>query len=349
MTDAQRSIQPKAPKGAKPTYCLTVGDPSGIGPEITVKMLQDPGLLLGFNLCVLGQVDHLQETAKRLRMTLPGRDEGVSYFHIAGDVQHEPAAIAYMALDKAVEMIYKGLAKGLVTGPMSKSNLQQAGLPYSGHTEILERLARLYFRVPCRADMLFHYKAFRLLLLTRHVPLAQVSKELTADATFQALQNLVEYLRTVEGLPSPRLRVLGVNPHAGEIGGEEERNVLIPAIGRINSIYGLGIGEPVPADAAFRNFEVNNPGVDAVVATYHDQGLIPMKLLAGLKAVNITIGLPFIRTSVSHGMASDIVGKGIADPISMREALLTLDRLVSPKSAESAQAAVHAAVDAVIY
>jgi 4-hydroxythreonine-4-phosphate dehydrogenase len=226
-----------------------------------------------------------------------------------------------MAIDKSIELIKSGKAAGLVTGPISKENLHLSGIHYSGHTEILENLARRYFNVHCQADMLFVFRAFRMLLLTRHVPLGEVSQALNLPTVEASLENLVRFLQTRQKIPAPRLALMGVNPHAGEIGGNEEKHILRPAIDAINQRFGLSIPEPFPADALFRGFDINAVPYDAYVAAYHDQGLIPFKLVAGLQAVNVTIGLPFLRTSVSHGTAPDIVGQGIADPGSLKEAI----------------------------
>jgi 4-hydroxythreonine-4-phosphate dehydrogenase len=169
--------------------------------------------------------------------------------------------------------------------------------------------------------MLFVYQAFRMLLLTRHVPLRQVSQTLTVSAAVRSLDNLVRFLRNHQGIETPRIAMMGVNPHAGEIGGEEEREILLPAMAQIEERHQLTLPPPFPADALFRGFNLNQLPFDAYVAAYHDQGLIPFKLVAGFQAVNVTIGLPFIRTSVSHGTAPDIVGQGIADPSSLHEAV----------------------------
>jgi 4-hydroxythreonine-4-phosphate dehydrogenase len=165
--------------------------------------------------------------------------------------------------------------------------------------------------------MLFLYGSFRMLLLTRHVALRRVSETLSVPDVTQSLDSLCLFLRERCGLPSPRLCILGVNPHAGELEGEEEEQILKPAMAVISRKYAIEIEPPAAADAVFRGFNAARPPYDAYVAAYHDQGLIPFKMAAGFKAVNVTIGLPFLRTSVSHGTASDIVGKGVADPGSL--------------------------------
>ena len=299
-------------------YCLTIGDPKGIGPEITAKFLQawygtphgKPPVL------VLGDIDGLRQAAASLGLTLPEQD--VEYQNVPGQL---PGTVSYQALVEAVRHIAKGEATMLVTGPISKEHLHQAGFPYGGHTEILQDLANeLYSGGPYRSEMLFLYRNFRMLLLTRHIPLHDVSKALTVDGVADSLGILVRFLQESVRIPQPRLCLLGVNPHAGEIGGHEERDVLTPAMQQVAERFGVPMTEPVAADGAFRGFDVAKVPYDAYVAAYHDQGLIPFKLVAGMQAVNVTIGLPFVRTSVSHGTAMDIVGEGKADPGSLIEA-----------------------------
>lgn len=303
--------------------CLTIGDPTGIGPEIAVKFLHAWSQLpthVRANLIVLGDMANLRWTAGQLGIVLPS-----SALWRAVDTQSNPAKssgqVAYDALEQAVTLIHQGHARALVTGPLSKENLQAAGLNFSGHTEILEALAnRFYPESDYQSDMLFVYRQFRMLLLTRHVPLREVSAALTVPGVVRSLTSLLTFLQAYGGVPRPRLGVLGVNPHAGELDGTEEAQVLRPALARVAEQFGFGQEPPMAADAAFRGFDINRMAYDAYVAAYHDQGLIPFKLVAGLQAVNVTIGLPFLRTSVSHGTAPDIVGQGVADPASLMAA-----------------------------
>jgi 4-hydroxythreonine-4-phosphate dehydrogenase len=313
------------------TLCLTIGDADGIGPEITAKFLADSAYHANrsYRLMVLGPVSALEDTAKKLGLILPQADEHLSYVSTETRPDTPIGEVSYLAVKKAVEAIAAGQAHGVVTGPISKAHLQAAGLPYHGHTEMLDTLSQGLFSEPGSADMLFVYKGFRLILLTRHIPLSQVSSALSPDSVFMCLENLVRFLQGPAGIEKPSICLLGVNPHAGELGGGEEEAVLLPVIERINTQYGLAIGKPLPADAVFRGFNVDSPPYDAYVAAYHDQGLIPFKLVAGLQAVNVTIGLPFFRTSVSHGTANDIAGQGIADPTSLYSAIALLDALAS--------------------
>ena len=184
-------------------------------------------------------------------------------------------------------------------------------------------MARRYFDAKdARAEMLFVHKNFRLLLLTRHIPLREVPEQLAkTGAVARPLKTLIAYLRHRLGIFEPRIALLGINPHSGEVGGEEEKKYLMPVIHAVNAIGASKLEGPFAADGFFRGFKADDDRYDAVVAAYHDQGLIPFKMLAGYDAVNVTIGLPFLRTSVSHGTAEDIVGKDLAQEGSLIAAL----------------------------
>ena len=316
------------------TFCLTVGDPTGIGPEVTAKFLQHAALQHAeHRIAVYGDIVGLEQTAERLGIQLPSSSL-ITYHNVqwVQGSEHEspklPGRVAYDALEAAVSDIHAGDGDILVTGPISKENLQAAGLNYSGHTEILQALSRKLWGKPYQSDMLFLYRQFRMLLLTRHVPLRKVHEALSIKGVEHSLDSLVVFLREHCRIEDPRLCLLGVNPHAGELDGEEEQRILMPAIRFVNERHNAHIGPPVAADAAFRNFNINDLPYDAYVAAYHDQGLVPFKMVAGFEAVNVTIGLPFLRTSVSHGTAPDIVGQGIADPSSLIEAYNTAVSLV---------------------
>jgi 4-hydroxythreonine-4-phosphate dehydrogenase len=243
---------------------------------------------------------------------------------------HTPAEssgkASYLAVEAAVLDALSGKVLGVVTNPISKANWWKAGVPYSGHTEALEMLANreaARAEAPWQADMFFAFQNFRLLLLTRHVPLQAVSTCLDLNQAKASVEALIHTLEATLAKETFRLALLGVNPHAGEIGGVEEAEVLLPLQAWVHETFPhVSMSLPQPADAFFRGFDAHRAkGFDAVVSPYHDQGLIPMKLLAGFDAVNVTIGLPFLRTSVSHGMASDIAGQGVANPRSLQAAI----------------------------
>ncbi|MDR3448362.1 MAG: 4-hydroxythreonine-4-phosphate dehydrogenase PdxA [Alphaproteobacteria bacterium] len=308
-----------------PHLVLTIGDPTGIGPEITVKALQKLDAFAGLRLTVIGCQKALMQAAQQLGMSLPA--DGVAYTDIHAD---KPGAVSYQAIEQAVDMIAAGKADGLVTGPISKKNLAEAGHAFPGHTEILEDMARRKFNAPdARAEMLFVHKNFRLLLLTRHTALKNVPAELAkTGAVAKPLKTLIRFLRDRAKIDEPRIAILGVNPHAGEVGGEEEKKFIMPVIHAVNGIGATQLDGPFAADAFFRDFDPATTPYHAVVAPYHDQGLIPFKMLAGYAAVNVTIGLPFIRTSVGHGTAEDIVGKGVVREDSLLAAIQTALDLV---------------------
>ena len=235
----------------------------------------------------------------------------------------EPGEVAYQSIDTAVMMIAGKQVDAMVTGPISKHNLQKAGHADHGHTEILENLARRYFNAPdAHAEMLFIYKKFRLLLLTRHIALADVPLALAKPgAVARPMKTLIAFLRHRLNIEEPRIAMLAVNPHAGEVGGDEDTRYIAPVIHAVNAIGASQLVGPLPADGFFRGFDAQNSRYDAIVAPYHDQGLIPFKLLAGYEAVNMTIGLPFFRTSVSHGTAENIVGRNLAREDSLMAAI----------------------------
>jgi 4-hydroxythreonine-4-phosphate dehydrogenase len=307
---------------------LTIGDPTGIGPEITAKALQKLDLFPGVKFAVIGSLDALMKAANDIGVTLP-QTENATYHDITAD---KPGTIAFQALVHAATMIAAGEAEALVTGPISKKNLHEAGHDYPGHTEILEGLAhRIFGAKDAKAEMLFAYKKFRLLLLTRHIALKDVPAELAkSGAVARPLKALIQFLRHKAKIDEPRIALLGLNPHAGEIAEDsEEKKFISPVIHAVNAIGASKLEGPFPADAFFRGFDADKTEYDAIVAPYHDQGLIPFKLLAGYEAVNITIGLPFIRTSVSHGTAEDIVGQNKAREDSLIAAIKAALDLIS--------------------
>jgi 4-hydroxythreonine-4-phosphate dehydrogenase len=320
-----------------PTYALTMGDPTGIGPEITLKALAELAHRPPppYRLKVYGDIAGLAFAWPALW----AQAEQLAWVQWVSVVQSNrllPGQVSYAAIEQAVADIAANRACGLLTGPISKEALQQAGYPYPGHTELLEALANRWWptttkgHLPHQAEMLFLFNRFRLMLLTRHVPLDQVSQAFEPATIERALTSLAQFLHNQAGLSHPRVVMMGLNPHAGEVGGHEERAILIPVLERlaqgVPTVQWVG---PVAADGLFRGFDGANPAYDAYVACYHDQGLIPMKLVGGWATVNVTIGLPFIRTSVSHGTAPDIAGQGIAQCDSMLAALATLHELVS--------------------
>jgi 4-hydroxythreonine-4-phosphate dehydrogenase len=291
---------------------ITIGDPAGIGPEIAAKAAASPDVLEVCTPALYG------------RIYTPGVE--------AGKLTAEAGRTAYGAIVAAVEDALAGEVDAIATAPINKQALALAGLPWRGHTELLAHLTR----APSVA-MMFHAEALRVVLATIHEPLAAVPRLLTRDLLEGVIRLASRELRRF-GFAHPRLAVCGLNPHAGEGGvlGDEEQRVIGPAIAACAG-DGVDVAGPYPADTLF--VRASRGEFDAVVACYHDQGLIPVKLLAFGKAVNVTLGLPIIRTSVDHGTAFDIAGRNAADPGSMIAAVRLAAKLAAAAREERARAA----------
>jgi 4-hydroxythreonine-4-phosphate dehydrogenase len=214
-------------------------------------------------------------------------------------------------VEEAFRLVTSGEINAMTTCPINKQAMNQAGYLFPGHTEFLAHLAR----VPSVA-MMFLGSRWKIVLATTHLPLKDVAEWITADRVFSTIRLTHEGMKKYFGISHPRIAVLGLNPHCGEGGllGEEDRREIVPAIARARSL-GVGVEGPFPADSFF-DFS-GRSAFDAVISMYHDQGLIPIKMLEFKEAVNFTLGLPFVRTSVDHGTAYDIAGKGLADPTSL--------------------------------
>lgn len=284
-----------------PRVAITAGDPAGIGPEIARKAASHPRVTSACEPVLYG-------------------GEPVAEGIKPGQLSAEAGRAAYEAIVHAVRDAMDGKVDAIATAPVNKEAFARAGLPWRGHTELLQELTR----AP-RVAMMFYAEALRVVLATVHVPLKDVSGALSPERLRDAIELASEALPRF-GLPSPRLALAGLNPHAGEHGvlGDEELRVLQPVAADCRA-RGIDITGPIPADTVY--VRAVRGEFDAVVACYHDQGLIPVKLLAFGKAVNVTLGLPIVRTSVDHGTAFDIAGKGMADPGSMIEAVLLAARL----------------------
>lgn len=240
----------------------------------------------------------------------------------SGVLSAEAGHAAYETIVRAVRDVQAGGLHGIATAPINKEALARAGLPWRGHTEMLAALTNT-----SNVAMMFWSEKLRVVLATIHIPLAAVPAALTVESVC-AIIELTERELPRFGIPHPRLALAGLNPHAGEHGvlGREEIEVLAPAVSR-TAKAGVDISGPFPGDTIF--LRAMRGEFDAVIACYHDQGLIPIKMAAFGQAVNVTLGLPIIRTSVDHGTAFDIAGKGIADPESMVQAVLLAARLAS--------------------
>ena len=290
-----------------PTVAVTTGDPSGIGPEIAVKAVRDPRVVEVCRPVIYG----------------PHTTEELNGFPV-GRVDAESARAAYHAIVRATSDALAGRVAAIATAPVSKAAFAAAGFPWRGHTDLLAHL--------CQASdvaMMFWSERLRVVLATIHVPLADVPKLITRDLLLAVLRLTARSLPGF-GIAAPRIALAGLNPHAGEAGvlGSEEKTALEPAVASARA-EGLDVSGPFPADTLF--VRAARGEFDVVVACYHDQGLVPVKLLAFGRAVNVTLGLPIVRTSVDHGTAFDIAGRGIADPESMIAAVLLAARLAHPR------------------
>jgi 4-hydroxythreonine-4-phosphate dehydrogenase len=289
---------------------ITAGDPAGIGPEIAARAAADPRVTEACDPIIFGP-----EAGKSFR---------------AGELSAEAGRAAYDTIVRAVAAATAGAVDAMATAPVNKEAFRLAGLPWAGHTDLLGHLTGAR-----QVAMMFYSEPLRVVLATVHVPLADVSRVLT-KATMEATIALTARELPRFGYERPRIGVAGLNPHAGEHGlfGREEETAIAPAIASCRG-RGIDVSGPHPGDTVF--VRARRGEFDVVVACYHDQGLIPVKLLAFGQAVNVTLGLPIIRTSVDHGTAFDIAGRGIADPESMIAAVLLAARLAGSRSAEASR------------
>jgi 4-hydroxythreonine-4-phosphate dehydrogenase len=287
----------------RPRIAITAGDPSGIGPEIAVKALRDPRVVLACRPVIYG----------------PHDAAAVARFP-AGRISAESAMAAYDAIVAAVADARAGAVDAIVTAPINKAAFAAAGLTWRGHTDLLAHLCGVG-----EVAMMFWSERLRVVLATVHIPLAEVPAALTRERLLGVIRLTATSLPSF-GFPAPRLAVAGLNPHAGEDGllGVEDREAIAPAVAAARA-EGIDVAGPFPADTLF--VRAARGEFDCVVAGYHDQGLIPVKLLAFGRAVNVTLGLPIVRTSVDHGTAFDIARQGVADEGSLVEAILLAARL----------------------
>jgi 4-hydroxythreonine-4-phosphate dehydrogenase len=303
---------------SRPRLALTTGDPAGIGPEIVLKALSSADRP-DADWVVHGPARSLGERGARFGLARPEAlgcevvDVGGGPFEI-GRVSAAAGRAAAAAVLGAARDARTGRVKGLVTAPLHKEALRAAGYPWPGHTEMLAEAAGV-----TDVAMMFVGGGLRVALLTTHRSLRSVPDAITPGEVARVARLVHRELPRL-GARSRRIAVCGVNPHAGEGGlfGTEDDDVLRPAIAAL-AAEGLDVAGPLPADTVF--VRAARGEFDAVVAAYHDQGLVPVKLLAFGRAVNVTLGLPFVRTSVDHGTAFDIAGSGTADPGSLLEAM----------------------------
>jgi len=313
-----------------PRIALTSGEPAGIGPDLCLAVAFQPAAC---ELICLGDRELLRERAKQLKLavTLRDYDPKARAAHIPGTlvVSHHPLAKPSIAgkldaansryvltlIDRAIDGAVKGELDAIVTAPVHKGIINDAGIPFVGHTEYLAQRTNALLPV-----MMLATNDLRVALATTHLPLKDVSAAITIEGLCQTLEILNADLQKWWDIRAPRITVCGLNPHAGESGylGDEEIRTIAPAIARMRE-RGLNVTGPVPADTAFVPAKLAE--CDAVLAMYHDQGLPVIKHAGFDRAVNITLGLPILRTSVDHGTALDLAGTGRADASSLMAAI----------------------------
>jgi len=333
---------------------LTIGEPAGIGPDVTLiawlqraKLELPPFYLIGderfiaqraatLSLDVPIEVTEPENSSAVFSRALPLVPVGVAATANPGkpDASSAPAAIA--SIRRAVEHVMAGRAAAVVTNPIAKNVLYRSGFAEPGHTEFLARLAQEATGRAAHPVMMLWSRELAVVPVTIHLPLKDVPGRLTADLVTETGRIVDRDLRTRFGLARPRLAIAGLNPHAGEDGalGEEDAAIVAPAVARLKA-EGIDARGPIPADTMFHARA--RATYDVALCMYHDQALIPIKTLAFDTAVNVTLGLPFVRTSPDHGTAFDIAGTGRADPSSL-VAALTLAARISAQARAPADA-----------
>jgi len=319
----------------KPVLGLTMGDPAGIGPEICAKAMTSPEVQKLADCLVIGDRKSIRHGLKVARIEgieinsiknvaeakfVPGVIDVLDLNNVdlprlkVGQVSKAAGKAAVEYIEKAIDLAKNGMIDGMVTAPINKEAIHKAGYHYQGHTELLASRTKSK-----NYAMLFVSEKFWVMLATTHMPLRKVSGSLKKDKILKLIKLAHETLLNLRG-KEPKIGVAGLNPHAGESGifGNEEKKIIKPAIEEARKL-GINVNGPVSPDAIF--YLANVGMFDLVIAMYHDQGLIPLKLLSFSHSVNVTVGLPIIRTSVDHGTGFDIAGKGWANPSSMIEAI----------------------------
>jgi 4-hydroxythreonine-4-phosphate dehydrogenase len=333
-----------------PVIALTLGEPAGIAPEITAKAwlaLREPDDARFF---LIGDMVQYKRRAREAGLAidfveitsapeahacfvsaLPVLHRPLARHSVAGQLEPQNAAGVIAAVDEAVALCLAGQAGAIVTNPIQKETLYGAGFKFQGHTDYLGHLARQHGH-KAHDVMMLVADGLRTVPVTIHIPLSKVISTLTTDEIVAQGRIVDAALRTYFGIASPRIAVTGVNPHAGENGtmGHEEATIVSPAITLLKA-DGLNVFGPLPADTAFHAQARSN--YDAILCMYHDQALIPVKTLDFHGGVNVTLGLPFIRTSPDHGTALGIAGTGQANAASLIAALRLAQRMAQQRTA----------------
>src|SRR3990172_5266982 len=308
----------------KPTIAITMGDPTGVGPEVILKAISDKNITRLCNPVILGDEAVLKYLISNLKIInlsninpkklKPGKPDKVC----------AKAMMAY--IEEAVCMAMAGDVDAVVTAPISKEAINRAGYNFHGHTEFLAHLTKTKDYA-----MMLAGSSLKVILVTIHESIKNVPGLLTTEKVFKTIKITDNTFKRYFCLKKPQIAVAALNPHAGEGGlfGNEDKRIILPAIQKARRL-GINASDPLPPDTLFYR-AVKNSKFDCVVCMYHDQGLIPLKLLHFENGVNVTLGLPIIRTSVDHGTAYDIAWKGIANPASMKAAIKMAVEMVGKK------------------
>ena len=326
-----------------PPLAVTIGDTAGIGPEVALRALSQPDMprcvLIGPPAAAVRARDlvapgveitvvEAPEEALNLRSGVAMIPSSRSQPHPYGEVSRQAGQMAYDAIMMAISLAKAGRVAGIVTGPIHKAALAAANIPFPGHTEMLEQHSGVR-DAGGRVAMMLANDVLRTVLVTIHVSLREAIEQADHAAQMRTIR-LAHKACVAFGIGNPRIAVAGLNPHAGEDGlfGREEIEIIAPAIAEARA-EGMDVSGPHPGDTVF--MQARTGKFDIVVAQYHDQGLIPIKYMGLDKGVNVTLGLPFVRTSPDHGTAFDIAGQGIANPESMVQAIRMADRMSRSK------------------
>lgn len=331
-------------KKSKPIIGITIGDINGIGPEVIIKSLEDNRILKQFTPVIYGsgkvisyyrknlnkesfsyqQISHIDKVVHNKVNVFNVWDDAVEIN--PGQANESGGKYAVLSLQKAVEDLKDGKIDALTTAPLSKELVQSDDFKFPGHTEYLTQEAG-----EKESLMFLVHEGLRVGVVTGHVPLKDVSSNITKEKIVIKLQKMFKSLQKDFGIKKPRVAVLGMNPHAGENGllGDEEEKVILPAINEIKSGHHIVAG-PFPSDGFFGMGTYKQ--YDGVLAMYHDQGLIPFKTLAFEEGINYTAGLSFVRTSPDHGTAFSIAGKNVADETSFRNALYLANDIIRQRN-----------------
>jgi len=322
---------------ASPIIALTQGDPAGIGPEIIVKAFQDGALSTETKVLVIGDLQILKKKTKQIAPEIqvhsvnspreglyqPGTIDIIDLNNVSenlrmGQASLEGGKASYEAINKAVTLALKDEVDAITTCPINKKSLHLAGHLFPGHTELLGQLTNSK-----EPTLMMESNSMRVVLVTTHLPLDQVKSQISKEKVLQTIRTTHDWLKKYV-TEIPRVSVVGLNPHCGDGGifGKEETEFILPAL-KLAQKEGIQVSGPYPADALFARGVSDK--YDAVICMYHDQGMIPVKMNG--MGVNITLGLPILRTSVDHGTAYDIVGENKASADNLKLALKTAGRL----------------------